>query len=366
MGKSVRFIPHLVFVFFVGVASASAAERYEFYTGVRQNGMGGAGVAAVNDETALLTNPALLAKLRGYIFTIADPEMSAGSENLAIYGNSTPTSVMQPQGLLDAMNLQRDKHWHAKAQLFPSFVISNFGFGVFYKQEYNAEVASTTPTSTTPRFLFDYTYDTGMALGYSLRLFDGRIKIGASGRYINRVETRSDLDAASTNLQLGDLVSEGGAIAADGGISFSAPWALLPTIAASIHDIGTTRYDLNNGLFYKNGRRPEDSSPKIDVGVALFPIHANHVRSVITAEYRDVTTAGEETDIMRRLHGGVEVNLGDMIFLRAGMNQRYWTAGFEFSMRFIQIQAATYGEEIGTATGYREDRRYTGKLSIRF
>ncbi|MGE3974314.1 MAG: hypothetical protein AB7F59_07315 [Bdellovibrionales bacterium] len=346
--------------------SIFATERYEFFTGVRQNGMGGAGVAAVNDETALLTNPALLAKLRGYIFTIADPELSAGSENLSIYGNNTPSSVMEPQGLLTAVTQQPNKHWHAKAQLLPSFVISNFGFGVFYKQEWNAELVSSTPTSATPRYLLDYTYDTGFVLGYSLRLFDGRLKIGMAGRYINHVITRSDLDPSATGLTLGDLVSEGGGIAGDGGIVLAAPWTFLPTIAASIHDIGHTRYDLNGGLFYKNGRRPHDTPQTIDVGVALFPIHSNHVRSVFTVDYRDVTTAGEETDIMRRLHGGVEVNLGDMIFLRGGMNQRYWTAGFEFSMRLIQIQMATYGEEIGTATAYREDRRYTSKLSIRF
>ena len=36
---------------------------------------GGAGIAVVNDETAMLINPAGLGKLRDYIFTIADPEI---------------------------------------------------------------------------------------------------------------------------------------------------------------------------------------------------------------------------------------------------------------------------------------------------
>jgi hypothetical protein len=58
--------------------------------------------------------------------------------------------------------------------------------------------------------------------------------------------------------------------------------------------------------------------------------------------------------------------MSDFFFLRAGMNQRYWTGGFEISTQRFQIQGATYGEEIGTVTVPREDRRYIGKFAIRF
>ena len=60
------------------------------------------------------------------------------------------------------------------------------------------------------------------------------------------------------------------------------------------------------------------------------------------------------------------MNFSDAFFFRAGMNQRYWTSGLEFDMLNYQLQAATYGEEIGTATAHKEDRRYTLKFVIRF
>src|SRR5688572_13421343 len=63
-----------------------AAERYEFYNGVRGLGMGGAQVAVVNDETALLVNPAGLGKLRDYFITIADPELDIGAQAEEIAG----------------------------------------------------------------------------------------------------------------------------------------------------------------------------------------------------------------------------------------------------------------------------------------
>lgn len=339
-----------------------AAERYEFFTGVRQNGMGGASVAVANDETAVLANPATLGKIRSYIVTLVDPEVTFGQDDVAVMGARSYTDMLQPTTLLEATKEQPNKHWHAKGQLFPSVVITDFGFGFFGKQEYNAET-----DTVTDKFNFDYTYDLGMVMGYGIRLFDGRIKIGASGRYINRVEAHESLPATTTTaIDMGSIVKEGGGIAGDVGVVLTAPWVLLPSIAGVWRDAGNTTFGLNDGLIYKNGRKPDVVPQTVDVAFALFPIHKNYIRSTITAEYRDILTYSLETDHMRRFHAGLEVNFSDMIFLRGGINQRYWTAGFEMAFRFFQLQAASYGEEIGTATATKEDRRYTGKLSIRF
>src|SRR5205085_397590 len=59
-------------------ANSFAGERYHFYNGVRQMGMGGASVATVNDETALIANPAALGKLRDYFVTVFDPDLDVG------------------------------------------------------------------------------------------------------------------------------------------------------------------------------------------------------------------------------------------------------------------------------------------------
>jgi hypothetical protein len=48
------------------------------------------------------------------------------------------------------------------------------------------------------------------------------------------------------------------------------------------------------------------------------------------------------------------------------VNQRYWTAGAEMAIQKFQFQAASYGEEIGTPTSNKEDRRFMGKFSFRF
>jgi hypothetical protein len=343
---------------------ASADERFEMFSGIRQMGMGGAAVATVNDETALLSNPAALAKLRTYIITVFDPEVSlnvgvqrlSAGQNLADFAN--------PQGLLAALSANPDTHYHAKVQLFPSFVVENFGFGLFAKTSYDAEYVSS--QVATQRYRLDYTNDYAFVLGYSLRLWDGRVKLGVAGRVMNRVEAHTYLDEGSTNLGFGDFVSEGGAVAGDGGIILTAPWKLLPTLAATIHDIGRTTFNQGDGIFYKNGRKPAEVPQTVDVALAIFPIHANNLRSSFTVEYRDVLTASEETDVYRRVHVGLEINYADFMFFRGGMNQRYWTGGGELAIQKFQFQLASYGEEIGTPTAPREDRRIVGKFSFRF
>ncbi len=341
---------------------AQARERYELYNGVRQLGMGGAAVAVVNDETALLINPAGLGKLRDYIFTLVDPEIDVGAKSLSVV-NTQVTKPLNPQQTLDLLNEGfLDSHLHQRAQVFPSLVLPNFGLGVLGKYQVDAKVNSETNT-----FQYDYVNDFALVLGFNFRLFDGRIKLGFNTRFQNRVEVlRDDIASNSTDLSLGTLGSEGMGVGSDLGIILAAPWALLPTVAAVLRDVGDTKYSFKDGLLTSATTLPETTKQTLDVGVALFPIMGKGVRGTFTADYRDVMNVKEEKDSMRRVHVGAELNLSDILFLRAGMNQRYWTAGAEVAFLNYQLQLASYGEDIGVDEAPVEDRRYVVKFSYRF
>src|SRR5690606_1252777 len=131
-------------------------------------------------------------------------------------------------------------------------------------------------------------------------------------------------------------------------------------------DVGDTSYTLGGGMLYSDRPEPEKTKSTVDVGVSITPILANHVRIQLAGELRDVMDTTEENDIQKRLHGGLEVNVYDHLFLRGGWNQRYWTAGAELAFEFMQFQVASYGEEIGTKDDPREDRRYVFKFAFRF
>lgn len=345
-----------------------AIERHEFYNGVRQMGMGGTVVTTVNDETALISNPAALGKLRSSYLTVLDPEISGSTNDPGIMtknGGST-TAFTEPQDLLNKLNLSPDKHFHALGQIFPSIVTTNFGFGVHAKYRYDGEV-----DTTINRFRYNYLNDNAVIMGFNFRIFEGRIKFGVSGRIVDRVEANAEADydtlpTTSTGLQLKDMVREGVGVAGDVGLIMTAPWSWLPSLGAVWRDAGGTSYDLNEGFLYKTQLRPNLTPQTVDVGFSVSPILGKRFRAQLSAEYRDAMTSGDETDQMRRTHLGLELNYADTLFLRGGMNQRYWTAGFEFSLMYIQLQIASFGEEVGTTDKTREDRRYMGKFAIRF
>jgi len=339
---------------------AGAAEVYDFFDGVRSLGMGGSYTAVVNDETSLLTNPAGLAKLRDVMVVVANPEVQ-GSQNDTQIANLSNASVQEPSDLLNLLNQNKGLHWNAKAQVFPAIVAPDIGFGLLGKYQYDASV-NTAGTD----FRYDYTNDFAAVFGFSLRFFGGILKIGVDSRYVNRIEMHKDFNPTVTAIDMNQNASEGGGLAADVGMIVTVPVALLPSIAVVVRDAGTTNYGLSSGMFLQTQTRPADTPQTVDAGFSLSPILSNHTRMTITGDYHDALNAWEQQGTLVHVHGGVEFNFSDFFFLRGGVNQGYWTAGFEIATRRFQLQAASYGEEIGTAASPQEDRRYVGEIAFRF
>ena len=348
-------------ILLISAIHGHAQERYEFYKGIRQMGMGGSSVAVANDETGLLSNPASLGRLRDFFITVIDPELEVGTQTQQI-ANADLIKMRDPQQALDKCKLNPDKHLHERAQLFPSIVVPNFGLGVFGKYQIDAQL-----NSLTNKFQYDYVKDYAIVTGLNYSFFGGIFKIGTNARIIDRVEVRdSTIDPMSTSLNINTMASSGVGFGTDTGIILTAPVAYLPTLAAVWRDVGRTSFNWQKDPFLKTSDRPLSTDSTVDVGLSIQPILGRNFRSTWTIEYRDVKTAGSETDQMRRVHGGLELNVADAFFIRGGLNQRYWTAGLELAMMNYQLQLATYGEDIGATGSPREDRRYELKLAIRF
>ncbi|MBC7465100.1 MAG: hypothetical protein H7256_03845 [Bdellovibrio sp.] len=336
-------------------------EWTEFYNNTRSLGMGGAGIAITSDETSLFRNPANLGSIRDFYGTILDPELEASKNFTNQVSSGSTSKAFDISEIKNSLDSNRGTYYHGKAQLTPSFVRRNFGFGLIYKNEVSAEM-NTAGTQMDTK----YQSDMGAIMGTDLRLFDGRIKIGGSAKIINRIEVNNSTLSTSGALDLASIASEGTAIAFDGGLLLQAPLEMLPTIGAVVHDVGGTTFDKKDGVRMSTTSRPETVKQSIDVAATLFPIHGNGIRSVWTLEYSDLANSRNDTDSAKRMHAGLEINYHDLLFVRAGYNQRYYTAGFEIASEHFQWQIATYGEEIGTADTPREDRRYNTKFSLRF
>jgi hypothetical protein len=364
---------HGLVVFIILVSSifrsaGFAAERMEFFNGVRALGMGGAVVAVANDETALLSNPAALGKLRDFYITVADPELDISEDTQAIVGGDI-TAFMDPQDTVDKIKNKPTRNMYQRAQVFPSVVLPNFGIGLFAKYEMSAHI-----DATSGNIEMNYVNDIAAVMGFNIRLFDGVVKIGGSGRLINRTTLiREDILTSETALSIDSSGQEGVGVAGDAAIMLAAPITWLPTIGVVYRDIGHTRYDMGSGVLHSTSDSPDSTRPTLDVAFAVFPIIGKTSRMTVTGELRDIMknmedgkSGRQEDDISRRIHAGLEFNFSDVFFLRAGMNQRYWTAGAELALFNYQLQLASYGEDIGTADDPEEDRRYVAKFAWRF
>ncbi|KHD89281.1 MAG: hypothetical protein OM95_04340 [Bdellovibrio sp. ArHS] len=339
----------------------NARERRSFYSGVRCQAMGGACIAVTNDETALIVNPAALGKLRDFYGTIIDPEIELGYNVPGFYTEQSFSNPFSLQDVAPALDKKRSSYHHAKMQVFPSFVGRNFGLGLYGNYLLDAEMSGDGTTIDTY-----YRNDVAFILGFNFRFFDGRVKLGFNTKLISRIEVDDTALSASGPLDYDSIASEGVGLSTDVGLILAAPWKYLPTVTAVVRDVGGTSFDQASGVRLDTANRPNLIKQDIDVAAALFPIHTNYIRSSWTVEYRGLLTSGDEEDKAKLIHGGFELNFGDVFFFRGGYNQRYWTAGMEYSSEHFQWQLASYGEEVGTVAEPKEDRRYTVKFAYRF
>ncbi|MFK8138085.1 MAG: hypothetical protein AB8E15_06985 [Bdellovibrionales bacterium] len=347
----------IFYIAFTFNVSIKAGERFEFYNGARQLGMGGASIGVVNDETAVLLNPAGMGKLRNAFVTLVDPEIHvSGPASQTLLTGGSLSTLNDAQGMADTLGTTADKSTHFGYQVFPSFVLPNFGIGMLASSFWDGQT-----DSTGANVFLRKRSDVAVVLGYNLTFLDGRLKVGFNGRYVTR--TLSEIDTATGgSYDFATNEGTGTGLAIDSGIIFSAPWASLPSLSVVLRDFGDTNYTISS-----SGTAVPSTPQTIDAAISFFPIHSNHVRSSFTFEYRDILNAYDETDLSRRLHSGWELNLGDLFFIRAGWHQNSWTAGLEFAMERAQFQISTYAEDVGTdGAGSINDRRYISKFVFRF
>ncbi len=346
-------------------SNSFSQEWVESYNTTRSLGMGGAGVAVPSDETALFRNPANLGSVRDFYGTAFDPEVEATTNFSSDVFSKITSQAFDFSSVNSILSTNLQKYYHARMQVTPSMVRRNFGFGLIYRNQIHAEIDATGATMNA----FSQS-DAGVVLGINYRFFDGVFKVGANAKLINRIEVNNPLLSTVSSFDMTTIASEGTAISYDVAIMLQAPVKLLPSLGVVVHDVGDTKFNYKDGVRLKTANEPATVKQSVDVGASISPIHSNHFRSTWTVEYSDATNSRLDNDSMKRAHFGFETNFRDVLFFRGGMNQRYWTAGFEIASERVSWQVASYGEEIGTVingvTTPREDRRYNMKITVRF
>jgi hypothetical protein len=345
---------------------AQLNERRVFYKSVRYQGMGGASIAVANDETAIAINPAGLGKLREAYGTVVDPEIEINTRGLNAYNSKAYSDPYRLKEVLPTMATKLGQHFSSRGQIMPSYVAKNFGIAILQKYDLAAQATSSTAIDTF------YRDDLALLVGYNLRLFDGRVKLGVTGKMISRIELNETALDPTQPLQLKSLGTAGFAKSGtgfgfDAGLLLAAPWQWLPTIGVVYRDVGGMSFSQSTYSRLSSATSAPDAvKSDLDIGLALFPIQSNSLRTSFSLEYRGLLTQSSQADKAKLIHAGYEMNFSDIFFWRVGYHQRYWTTGIELASERFQFQLASYGEEIGTQSNPKEDRRWALKFGFRF
>ena len=350
----------------VWAAPTGFEERRMFYKSLRYLGMGGASIAVANDETSIAINPAGLGKLRDHYGTVFDPEVELNSRGISAYNSKAYTDPFSVKQVITTMKTKVGSYFSSRGQVMPSYVAKNFGIAILQKYELSARATSETAVDTF------YRNDLALLMGYNLRFFEGRIKLGVTGKMISRIEIDElGMDPTQSlnlkNLGTAGIAKAGTGVGFDVGLLMAAPWKWLPTIGAVYRDVGGMSFNQSTmKRLTSSTSDPAQVKADVDVGIGLFPIQSNNVRSTFAIEYRGLLTQSDQEDKAKLMHLGYEINYSDVFFFRAGYHQRYWTSGLELSSETFQLQLSSYGEEIGTSANPKEDRRWAFKLAYRF
>ncbi len=247
---------------------------------------------------------------------------------------------------------------HLTAAAYPGFTKKNFTAGIFT----NGQVTAGVSNPTIPELDVDGIVDGGVVAGIGMSwLEDGRLQTGISARYQKRYNyihsyTAGDIAAGKLdNIKLSDF-DEGQGFFVDLGFIYNF-WmnGLNPRIGAAVNNLGT------NGM-----GDAEDLPYSVNVSFGISP-SIGFVTTDFIIDVIDVTqNFDEDKDWGKRINMGAEIRFWERIALRTGIHQGYLTAGGGIDLNIVNINYAYYREEIGAASGIKEDERHVFELVFGF
>ena len=326
-----------------------AEELFEYQRPISAMGMGGVFVPFIKDTDAVIWNPAAL----GFTKEITWEIMNVGAGANASSDLATAFSQMSQSGSF--ASLYGQNFWLGY-QGKTSFAAPRLGFAGFNF----GYVGGALHTPSYPTFDMTLINDYGFTAGTAFML-SNYTSVGIAVKRINRWGGPQSLglsliSGGDSTAILNQFQNRGYAYGFDLAMMAqgeSGPWK---TSAALVwQDVGMTS-------FVK------------EAGTAPPPmIHDNMTAALGAAmdlpgfdfkgglEYRHMLLSGEQFG--KKVHLGVEFGL-PMFDVRAGLNQGYTTYGIGTSILFMDLDIASYTEEVGIYPGQTGDQRIEFGLSM--
>ena len=357
--------------------------------GVRNLGMGNAGIALSFDENALFYNPAGLASVDSilvgfpFLWEVSDDSVSIIKEISALSGDSKTSDTV-------ALLMGKNVHFRSLIDLnlvMPFGELITFGAAAGVETQFDFGVRNPVAIEID----FGFRLDKIQNYGFAMPVARGRWLLGAG------IETIERCDIPLTKATFGTVLSNSNLSSSFGSCKLTdlkraqtynfgfqkrleTASALKMTWGMTANNIGGLKFNRAD-----NETSPADQNPEYSMGFSWQPAWGP-VRLLYAFDIRDLTMKHADdtycqsrkgTDCLwKRLHIGTEIGIfpidsGASTFaVRAGFNQGYFTYGFELNpfifFRGLNIQYAVYKTETGSQIGDRPDKRKVFQLNFGF
>ncbi len=324
--------------------------KRDTYRDIRWLGRGNAGIAVVNDGTSVFYNPGGIGNIEDYNFTITNPS-AGGNQNFVSSFQELVSLGGSNESLTQKFSPFLGKPLGLQGSVFPNIAIPSFVVGFWDYFDFQFEYRN----PVNPQLSVEGRNDYGFIIGTGKKIHEN-LSVGMSLRYQKRKVVSELITGATlltdTSSYLTSLFRNGEGWGLNIGAQYKKKVGKAQFVALgfAVEDLGQTRFVDQN-----SSRYPAPQQQKVNLGSA-FGFNTNWLDGLVLLDVKQLTE--NDSSNTKKIYTGLELSFLKME-VRGGYFQGYWTAGLSVRLfPFLDLDFATYGEELDTAAGLRENRMW--------
>lgn len=386
---------------------ARAQEIPEHYVPPGPMGSGGAGVASTNDDDAIWTNPAGIARVRkarsktGTRSKIPNLVIGANSNSRTFYGSISGAGDSSVEDLVSNSDDLGDKPFWVRASMFPVTMFSmgpNYptAFGIYTNSVTSAYIDSTAPSDAQVTAVSDLGGVITLGQTNKSNRFSTALQIRPVYRYSMENTIPSNDLASRSALQhhFTTLANKATALGIDAGMMYTVADYWFPTFGLAVLNfpLGCKEDYLNPfsekrqnicGTKFRGDFGSPDALSTVDptdirAGVSITPRFGRDLTTRVSVDMHHIVYASGSKfyglpgiELAKLMHAGVEIFSGSPLepapySLRLGTNQGFFTWGLEGRVGYFSIAFVSYGQDTSARVKRAEDRRSLLSLTGEF